>query len=268
MLNRQSVWTICIFSQLFLSIVSATSIKFQSDSSINFKNNRNQNKNDIVKDSVNNNHNINNNNKDKKNFRKEDLNNCLEWVLGYSKESCALTCSRVSRECSSTYLDDIINQENFYTMVASAMDLNSASAITSAEDLCTDGINTYTFANSPAVFTYKLCTAENEYVDQIFCNFPTSLSQLHQEQNGGDGCDVQYNYPPAQRFCPCVDTTNCFIPTTTPTPQPTVDCQKWVLGYSTESCTLTCGRLSGDCNPNKFADIVTRGVLRDGFDRL
>ena len=36
---------------------------------------------------------------------------CLEWVLGYSRESCTLTCSRVSRICDFALLEGVVSQE-------------------------------------------------------------------------------------------------------------------------------------------------------------
>lgn len=35
----------------------------------------------------------------------------LEWVLGYSRESCTLTCSRVSRICDFALLEGVVSQE-------------------------------------------------------------------------------------------------------------------------------------------------------------
>eukprot|EP00428_Durinskia_dybowskii_P087429 CAMPEP_0170437576 /NCGR_PEP_ID=MMETSP0117_2-20130122/44758_1 /TAXON_ID=400756 /ORGANISM="Durinskia baltica, Strain CSIRO CS-38" /LENGTH=511 /DNA_ID=CAMNT_0010697707 /DNA_START=87 /DNA_END=1618 /DNA_ORIENTATION=- len=171
---------------------------------------------------------------------------CLEWVLGYSRESCTLTCARMSRTCGFPFLQEIVTQQSFYDMVASATDLESSTQLGAATSFCNHGINSYAFAPVPAAFTYVLCTPSGDE-EQTYCNYPTSLSAL-----GGD-CDSQYVYPPAQRFCPCT------LGTCTPTPT----CYEWVVGYSSESCTLTCGRMSGTCNQANLEAIVTQQAFYD-----
>ena len=173
----------------------------------------------------------------------EPQGECLEWVLGYSRESCTLTCSRVSRTCSFQYLQGVVSQEAFYQMVASATDLETSTATGAAETFCSQGINTYDFAPVPAAFTYVLCSPGGEREEQTYCNYPTSLSGL-----GGD-CDTEYVYPPAQRFCPC--TLGDCAPT----------CHEWVVGYSSESCTLTCSRMSGVCNHANLESIITQDAF-------
>jgi len=171
---------------------------------------------------------------------------CLEWVLGYSTESCTTTCSRVSRECRLSELQTIVTQQAFYNMVASATNLETNSATGPAGAYCNQGINAYTFAPVPAAYSYLLCLPSGD-VQQTHCNYPTSLQDL-----GGD-CDSAYVYPPAQRFCPCT-LGDCPI-------EPV--CHEWVLGYSTESCTLTCNRVSGMCNEANLASIVTQQAFYD-----
>ena len=171
---------------------------------------------------------------------------CLEWVLGYSSESCTTTCSRVSRECRLSQLQTIVTQQAFYNMVATATNLETNSATGPAGAYCNQGINAYTFVPVPAAYSYLLCLPSGD-VQQTHCNYPTSLQDL-----GGD-CDSAYVYPPAQRFCPCT-LGDCPI-------EPV--CHEWVLGYSTESCTLTCNRVSGVCNEANLASIVTQQAFYD-----
>jgi len=186
---------------------------------------------------------------------------CLAWVLGYSRDSCDLTCSRVSRTCNAEYFDDIITQQAFEDMVDEAHYLRSDFSGTAAE-LCNMGTNVYNFAAAPAVFTYRMYMhpgGEAGFSPAQYCNYPTSLSGLT-----GD-CSTKYTYPPTQRFCPCVsgDCTPTIAPTfasaapsVVPTAAPT-GCYQWILGYSTESCTQTCQNteIGGTCSEEFLANI-------------
>eukprot|EP00286_Rhodomonas_abbreviata_P014496 CAMPEP_0181328398 /NCGR_PEP_ID=MMETSP1101-20121128/22687_1 /TAXON_ID=46948 /ORGANISM="Rhodomonas abbreviata, Strain Caron Lab Isolate" /LENGTH=371 /DNA_ID=CAMNT_0023437269 /DNA_START=53 /DNA_END=1168 /DNA_ORIENTATION=+ len=120
---------------------------------------------------------------------------CMEWVLGYSRDSCDLTCSRVGRACNAEHFDDIITEQAFSSMVADANYLRSDFDDTAME-LCSMGINTYNFAGAPALFSYnvELKTGNSMWT---YCNYPTSLAAVT-----GD-CGTKYSYPPSQRFCPC-----------------------------------------------------------------
>mmetsp|Transcript_30357 Transcript_30357/g.51339 ORF Transcript_30357/g.51339 Transcript_30357/m.51339 type:complete len:347 (-) Transcript_30357:215-1255(-) len=176
--------------------------------------------------------------------------NCLEWVLGYSEESCSLTCSRVSRVCDAQYWDTIINSVNFDAMVSSAHILNSYQTPgQSATAFCNKGINAISsFSSVPAVFTYELYTPEGNPL-QNYCNYPTSLTALNAD------CDAKYtDTHPAQLFCPCTNGADCNPtmnpteapgnpPTLLPTYEPTVaptGCCVWVLGGTGESCDTAC----------------------------
>eukprot|EP00286_Rhodomonas_abbreviata_P019085 CAMPEP_0181309950 /NCGR_PEP_ID=MMETSP1101-20121128/12303_1 /TAXON_ID=46948 /ORGANISM="Rhodomonas abbreviata, Strain Caron Lab Isolate" /LENGTH=340 /DNA_ID=CAMNT_0023416501 /DNA_START=69 /DNA_END=1091 /DNA_ORIENTATION=+ len=196
---------------------------------------------------------------------------CLEWVLGYSRDSCDLTCSRVSRGCTASFLDDIVTAQAFDDLVNEAHYLRSDFTGTSAE-LCTEGINVYNFAGAPAVFTYQLYMnsggdAEGHLPAQ-YCNYPTSLSFLT-----GD-CSTKYVYPPSQRFCPCTlgdcsptaaPTHISEAPTLTPTATPT-GCYHWIVGYSEQSCTQTCSNpeVGGTCSM-EFLQLIDN---RAAFDAM
>jgi hypothetical protein len=149
-------------------------------------------------------------------------NKCVEWVLGYSRESCSLTCSRVSRTCKQDNFNQIVTQQDFYDMVVSSLQLSTGTDTGTAPVFCSQGINVYNFAPSPAAFTYVVCN-ENGKHEQTYCNYPTSLANLD-----GD-CDAQYIYPPAQRFCPCT-VGDCDVPPLRPLLGVTTGC--WVTPVS------------------------------------
>jgi hypothetical protein len=73
-----------------------------------------------------------------------------------------------------------------------------------------------------------------------------------------------------------------FVATTQPTPHPTAgptqygdealtgtstDCVEWVLGYSGDSCSLTCSRVSLECDVLHLLAITTRQAFDDMVDR-
>jgi hypothetical protein len=122
-----------------------------------------------------------------------------EWVLGYSSESCTLTCGRLSGQCDANKFSDIITTEAFNDMVTSAYELCSDSLVGDVGAFCNQGVNVFRFAQLPATFTYKTHAADGD-ADLTLCTFPTS------SHSAEGGCDVQYLYPPAQRFCPCTIT--------------------------------------------------------------
>jgi len=179
---------------------------------------------------------------------------CLEWVLGYTDESCSLTCSRVSRQCDAVYLSLINDQAAFEEAVLGMHTLRGQYAPgTTAAEVCNKGINFEFFAPAPALVSYKIYGV-NGYETQTYCTFPTSPSNLELD------CDAKYTDPhPTQRLCPCTTGDNC-MPSSTPTQLPTgssvaptlspTGCFVWILGYSTWSCDQTCAAadVQGVCN--------------------
>jgi hypothetical protein len=152
-----------------------------------------------------------------------------EWVLGYSTESCTLTCGRLSGQCDANKFSDIITTEAFNDMVTSAYEMCSGSLVGDVGAFCNQGVNVFRFAQLPATFTYKTHAADGD-ADLTLCTFPTSYHSAE------GGCDVQYQYPPAQRFCPCTVTGDegpgtptdsssppQDVPTANPSAQPTAE---------------------------------------------
>jgi hypothetical protein len=152
-----------------------------------------------------------------------------EWVLGYSTESCTLTCVRLSGQCDANKFSDIITTEAFNDMVTSAYEMCSGSLVGDVGAFCNQGVNVFRFAQLPATFTYKTHAADGD-ADLTLCTFPTS------SHSAEGGCDVQYLYPPAQRFCPCMITgdegpgtptdsssPSQDVPTANPLAQPTAE---------------------------------------------
>jgi hypothetical protein len=152
-----------------------------------------------------------------------------EWVLGYSTESCTLTCGRLSGQCDANKFTDVITTEAFNDMVTSAYVMCSGSLVGDVGAFCNQGVNVFRFAQLPATFTYKTHAADGD-ADLTLCTFPTSYHSAE------GGCDVQYQYPPAQRFCPCTVTGDegpgtstdsssppQDVPTANPSAQPTAE---------------------------------------------
>jgi hypothetical protein len=152
-----------------------------------------------------------------------------EWVLGYSTESCTLTCGRLSGQCDANKFSDITTTEAFNDMVTSAYEMCSGSHVGDVGAFCNQGVNVFRFAQLPATFTYKTHAADGD-ADLTLCTFPTSYHSAE------GGCDVQYLYPPAQRFCPCTITgdegpgtptdsslPSQDVPTANPSAQPTAE---------------------------------------------
>jgi len=195
--------------------------------------------------------------------------NCLEWVLGYSEESCSLTCSRVSRFCDAQYLSNIITETAFDDMVSSAHFLRDQHTPgISATELCTKGINYQIFAHTPSLFTYELVTPEGAAF-QTYCNYPTSLSEVTAD------CDAKYtDSHPTQLFCPCIrsageDCNPSIAPTEMPTVAPTVaptGCFVWVLGATGDSCDTACAdvTVAGTC----VEDVLQAASGLVSFDEL
>jgi hypothetical protein len=137
----------------------------------------------------------------------------MKWVLGYSEESCSLTCTRVAATCQISYLNNIVTQDAFYSMVASSMQVGTSTVPGAATTFCNLGINVYTFAATPAAFTYQVYNVDG-FTLQTFCNYPTSVANLQTT------CDARYSYPPSRRFCPCV-MQSCGNVVEVPIPEPT-----------------------------------------------
>uniref|UniRef100_A0A7S3M5Z0 Uncharacterized protein n=1 Tax=Spumella elongata TaxID=89044 RepID=A0A7S3M5Z0_9STRA len=143
---------------------------------------------------------------------------CDEWILGYSTESCTKTCDRVGATCNAQNLETIVTQQAFYDMVAVATVIDASCPTgNNADVFCTQGVNTYQFAQAPAAFSYLTHNANGQGTE-TYCNYPTSLAGLNAD------CDVAYVYPPSRRFCSCTMST-CTAPgpvTVMPSVAPTV----------------------------------------------
>lgn len=125
----------------------------------------------------------------------------VEWTVGYSAESCTMTCSKISKTCSLSDLQSITNAVAFEAALSGARQLGKPELLTSSSAFCTGGINTWEFATAPASMLYPLYVrdADSEhgtYVMTNACYFPVGGVT-------GD-CDTAYTVPPSQRFCPCV----------------------------------------------------------------
>jgi len=155
----------------------------------------------------------------------------VNWILGYSSESCTQTCGRtaVAGSCDAASLSSIVTQNAFYSMLGSAMSLqvgNPSVLTATGSGYCNLGVNDYDFTTilsasdymnhqTAAAFTFRLTEKiGGDDIRDTYCNYPSSLANL-----GGD-CDTTYSNPPAQRFCPCITTTCTGAPTVTPSRAP------------------------------------------------
>jgi len=194
-----------------------------------------------------------------------------DYILGFSGESCGLTCARVASICAEGCLDTILNAQSFSAMVEAAISLDTvttqSASLGTVATFCTMGVNVFNFAEAPAAFSYQVDAFDGKRVE-TYCTYPTSLSGLTAN------CDTSYPYPPSRRFCSCKKVNRVtFHPTKAPTPippapapQPPTGCTEFVLGRTRESCTLTCARVSGTCNAANLLTITTREAFDDLVD--
>ena len=130
--------------------------------------------------------------------------NCFQWVIGFSGDSCSTTCAKLSKTCSLPDLQSITNAGAFDSMVAASTALGKNTVPGSSSAFCTGGINGWPFATAPAVMEYQLYVKNadgesGQYVTSNSCYYPTGSV-------AGD-CDTAYTTPPSQRFCPCNSAT-------------------------------------------------------------
>lgn len=122
---------------------------------------------------------------------------CLEWVLGYSGESCSATCAKISKTCSLTLLQSVTTSSSFNDVVSASHIIGKTESLGSSAQFCLGGINSMPFATSPAAIQY---VPGPDLAPQYLCFYP---------ENGVTGnCDTEYSLPPVQRFCPC-DSATC-----------------------------------------------------------
>jgi hypothetical protein len=160
---------------------------------------------------------------------------CVQWVLGTSDESCAATCSAVSRTCKSKYFKDVTTSEALSSVVSSSIDVRNGVAVGSAEGFCTLGVFGTSSVGSPSVTSYVLHTESGDVV-RNYCAYPPTAEDVV------DNCHDSTPATSHRRFCPCVH-DSCD--------------SQWYLGYTAESCTTTCDRASATCDGPESASITT-----------
>eukprot|EP01032_Pedospumella_encystans_P022781 gene22781-25807_t len=184
---------------------------------------------------------------------------CFEWVIGYSRDSCTETCAELGHTCAEGQLATINTVQALEEVLATSTLLSSTTGPGTVATFCDGGVNIWPFATAPAAFAYQTFVPDPNnpaigiYKISHYCYFPVNPANLV------DGCDVSFVMPPSQRICSC-HSGNC-PPTVAPTVVPSVpqgECLEWVLGYSTESCTTTCSRVSRECRLSELQTIVTQ----------
>lgn len=125
----------------------------------------------------------------------------VQWVVGFSAESCTTTCQKVSKTCSLSDLQGVTTSSAFATALTGATQLGKTETVTDVNSFCTGGVNSWAFATAPAAMQYPLYVKEENsdvgtYVMTNSCYYPEGGVQ--------GGCDAAFTVPPAQRFCPCV----------------------------------------------------------------
>lgn len=114
------------------------------------------------------------------------------WLLSDTSESCDDACGGVGKQCDAQPLESIYSEADFIDVIASSTNADgTVVAEGSAAEYCTEGINTYAFAEAPAVVTIVAPGAANK----THCTFPTSPAPSNV------ACSV--SYPFVRRFCRC-----------------------------------------------------------------
>jgi hypothetical protein len=132
--------------------------------------------------------------------------NCLQWVLGFSGDSCTETCAAISKTCNLPTMQTVTTQGSFDSMVASASQRGKDPLPGSTAAFCTGGVNGWPFATAPAAMQYPLyikgegANDVGEYIMTTSCFFPANGEQ--------SDCDTKFQVPVAQRFCAC-DSETC-----------------------------------------------------------
>jgi hypothetical protein len=140
---------------------------------------------------------------------------CLEWILGFSAESCSQTCFKIGGTCIPAYFETITALESFTAMVESSFYLKTKQLTGDASTFCNLGIKEENTLTAPSAFSYVI-ERPNGTVDYTTCSYPTSIVNVTSE------CSALTMTPPAQRFCPCISPAcDTAIPTVAPTEEPT-----------------------------------------------
>lgn len=132
----------------------------------------------------------------------DNLNPCIEWLLGYSGESCTETCSRESKVCSHEEVSEIIDPASFRLMVPLTHRVGHDISLPTATELCSGGVNTWPFATVPAVSSYQI--HEKHEGDPSEKKISVHYNCFYPKKVVGD-CDTALTLPPAQRFCSCLN---------------------------------------------------------------
>jgi hypothetical protein len=105
---------------------------------------------------------------------------CVEWVLGYSGDSCDLTCSRVSRECDVWHLLAITTRQAFDDMVDLTHYMHDQFTTLTTQELCVEQVNTISFAAAPGIFSYymynKALYSGQGFQEKRYCTYPSSAA--------------------------------------------------------------------------------------------
>jgi hypothetical protein len=204
---------------------------------------------------------------------------CVEWVLGYSGDSCSLTCSRVSRECDVSHLLAITTRQAFDDMVDRTHYMRDQYTALTTQELCGAQVNTISFSDAPGIFSYyvynKALYSGKGFKEKRYCTYPSSAATTTVATTTSTAtnpitttttaktptpesvaCDIKYTQPPVQRFCPCVAVGEVGQCVTTPTAAPTITpptaaptgCFVWLLGRAGSTCETTCDSVGGTCN--------------------
>eukprot|EP00598_Pedospumella_elongata_P007630 CAMPEP_0184974474 /NCGR_PEP_ID=MMETSP1098-20130426/5974_1 /TAXON_ID=89044 /ORGANISM="Spumella elongata, Strain CCAP 955/1" /LENGTH=804 /DNA_ID=CAMNT_0027497079 /DNA_START=129 /DNA_END=2543 /DNA_ORIENTATION=+ len=218
------------------------------------------------------------------------LTDCWEWVIGFSTESCTATCAQVGRTCDPVKIGELNTVQALSDAISTSFLLGSASGPGSMATFCNGGINIWAFATAPAAFAYQTFVpnvnnpSEGVFVVSHYCYFPTNPVDYT------GTCDTEYDIVPSQRICSCYNGAcpPTMAPSSPPLSDPTLapsvapsiavtaapsvvptvagtqpQCDEWILGYSTESCTKTCDRVGATCNAQNLETIVTQQAFYD-----
>jgi hypothetical protein len=146
---------------------------------------------------------------------------CLDWVLGYTYESCTTTCSRMtSKTCASSYFYTIYNESSYKNMLNSAIYVDNNHRVLEDKNFsqyCNFLNKEYeSYSGFPDVFV--TIYANEVFMDITHCRYPDGLRNVVAD------CNKVTIFPPVSRFCPCIGSCNkvdSLVPTSISTSGPT-----------------------------------------------
>jgi hypothetical protein len=129
---------------------------------------------------------------------------CLQWILGFSGDSCTETCSSLNGICSINDFKSVNSLESFEKMVDSSYYMKTKVSPGTTSSLCNDGVSINTIYGAPASFTRVVWLMSGK-LSLTSCGYLESATDIPV-----DYCEISNKVPPTDRFCPCIVTDTRF----------------------------------------------------------